>query len=272
MAIPSQILAARGEQMSSIDPAASTTVVEAGSVSFTYPNGRRAIEDLNLTVTAGEIVGIVGPSGCGKSTFLSVLADSETPDSGRLKRPELGDLTMMFQNNTLLPWRTVEKNITLGFCYLNRAAPTQAYVDELLRLGRLTDVARSYPNELSGGMRRRAAFLTALAVKPKLILLDEPFSAIDEPTRIGIHQDVLRIVRETDTAVLLVTHDLSEAITLCDRVVIFRHAPGRVVAERSMPFGRDRDVFGLRRDDRYAAIYADLWEVLSREIKGGSDD
>lgn len=121
-------------------------------------------------------------------------------------------------------------------------------------------------------MRRRVAFLTALAVKPKLILLDEPFSAIDEPTRIGIHQDVLHIVRETDTAVLLVTHDLSEAITLCDRVVIFRQAPGKVVAAKTMPFGRDRDVYALRRDSRYAEIYSDLWEVLSNEIKGGADD
>ncbi len=271
MTIPNAAIVGRDDEVSN-GPARTVNVVEAEAVSFTYPNGRRAIENLDLNVRAGEIVGIVGPSGCGKSTFLNVLADSEVPDSGRLVRPAPGDLTMMFQNNTLLPWRTVEKNVTLGFSYLRREAPSQEYVDELLRLGRLSDVAHNYPKELSGGMRRRVAFLTALAVKPRLILLDEPFSAIDEPTRIGIHQDVLHIVRETDTAVLLVTHDLSEAITLCDRVVIFRHAPGRVVAEKNMPFDRDRDVFALRRDSRYAEIYSDLWEVLSNEIKGGADE
>lgn len=138
MTIHSAAMVRRDDEMST-GPAWPANVVEAESVSFTYPNGRRAIKDLDLNIGAGEIVGIVGPSGCGKSTFLNVLADSEVPDSGRLARPTLGDLTMMFQNNTLLPWRTVEKNVTLGFSYLKREAPSQEYVDDLLRLGRLTD-------------------------------------------------------------------------------------------------------------------------------------
>ena len=246
-------------------PLDATVTVDA--VSFAYPTGHLAVTDITMRVGIGEIVGIVGPSGCGKSTLLSAIAGSIEPTSGTVTRPARGDYSMVFQKDTLLPWLPVEDNILLGFKFMGRSRPPKDYLDELLRLGRLDAVADKYPHELSGGMRRRVAFLTAIAPRPKLMLLDEPFSAIDEPTRIQIHQDVLDLVRGTGTSLVLVTHDLAEAITLCDRVIILSRGPGRLVTERAMNLPADRDVFAIRNTPQYAKIYGELWETLSGEIK-----
>jgi NitT/TauT family transport system ATP-binding protein len=248
-------------------------LVEIDDVSFTYPTGTHALDRVTLAVPAGRIVGIVGPSGCGKSSLLAVLAGIRKPTSGRLVwHVDPGDkrhpISMVFQKDTLLPWLTVEGNVRL-FYKLNRSRKNGAdeRVEELLKLAGLVDFRGAHPYQLSGGMRRRVAFIAAMAAVPRLLLLDEPFSSLDEPTRVAIHQDVLNIVRKTDTTVILVTHDLAEAVSLCDEVVILTSRPGRIATRHAIPFGRDRDVLPLRQNEEFLALYGRLWHDLSIQIE-----
>jgi ABC-type nitrate/sulfonate/bicarbonate transport system ATPase subunit len=139
-------------------------------------------------------------------------------------------------------------------------------VQELLAVGGLSDYADAYPYQLSGGMRRRVAFLAAVAPDPQILLLDEPFSSVDEPTRIGIHQDAYRITRMMEMTTVLVTHDLAEAITLCDRVVILSRRPSAVSKEYVIPFGESRQMLKIRETDEYLALYKSLWHDLGAQI------
>jgi len=248
-------------------------LVSLDQVSFTYPNGTQAIGEVSLAVRPGEVVGIVGPSGCGKSSLLSVLAEFGRPTSGSVTWPQ-GEhsnrhrLSMVFQKDTLLPWLTVEDNVKLFQTMNKRRAVEKAdIVDELIGLAGLDDFRKSYPYQLSGGMRRRTAFISAMAATPRLLLLDEPFSSLDEPTRIAIHQDVLNIVHRLDTAVLLVTHDLGEAATLCDRVIVLTARPARIASSHDVQFGPERDVLALRQDPVFLDLYGRLWHDLSEQIE-----
>lgn len=253
-------------------------VVSLRDVGYTYPSGGvEAAAHLDLDLHADEIVSVIGPSGCGKSTLLRLVAGLSEPTLGsvRTSLPEGGDrhpLSMLFQQDTLLPWMSVEDNVGLYF-KLHRGrlkrAEARERVNRLLELVGLTDFAKAYPKHLSGGMRRRVALLAAVAPWPRVLLLDEPFSAVDEPTRIGIHQDVLAIVREMHIATILVTHDLAEAITVADRVALLSFRPARVVQTYDTGFGRDRDVRSLRVLDRYSQLYAQVWEGLNEQSAAG---
>ncbi len=242
------------------------------AVSLRYgPNGVVALRDLSLTLPAGAVTGVVGPSGCGKSTFLYLLSGLITPTSGTVvrKRPPEGvhPLTMVFQRDTLLPWLTTRENVGLFFRFHRHShAEVRRTVDELLAMVGLEEFGDAYPYQLSGGMRRRVALLAGFAPKPSIMLMDEPFSSLDEPTRVAVHQDVLRIIRQTDMTVVLVTHDLAEAITLCDEILIMSARPGRVVSRHAIPFGRDREVLALRQTPDFLELYGRLWHDLGEQI------
>lgn len=252
-----------------------TPLVTIDDVSFTYETGTQALAGVSLDVRPREIIGIVGPSGCGKSSLLAILAGIRKPTAGAIRwapeavaRGHRHLISMVFQKDTLLPWLTVEDNVTL-FPTLNRRRGVRrdaAAIDELMELAGLQDFRKAYPYQLSGGMRRRAAFITAMVAEPQLLLLDEPFSSLDEPTRVAIHQDVLSIVQRADSTVVLVTHDLAEAATLCDRVVILTARPGRVATEHRVPFPAERNVLELRQDERFLELYGQLWHDLSVQI------
>lgn len=246
-------------------------LADLADVGLSYPNGTEALRGLALEVHQGEVLGITGPSGCGKSSLLTILAGGRKPSSGSLTWHSLDvkgrhPLAMMFQKDTLLPWLTVEENAHLYRRLNRRVARDDAHVDRLLELVGLDHVRSKYPYQLSGGMRRRLAFVSALAARPRLLLLDEPFSALDEPTRIGVHQDVLHILKTLDTTVVLVTHDLAEAASLCDRVVILSKGPGHVAHTHVVPFSRDRRVLELRESQEFLGFYSRLWHDLSEQI------
>lgn len=205
------------------DERTGAVAVQLEDVGFTYPNGTVAIESVSLQLRRAEVLGIVGPSGCGKSTLLQLMSGLARPTSGTVTE-DLGSgrgvpIAMVFQTDTLLPWLTVRENVLLytkfrKFGLNSRKRERAERADELIEMVGLTKFARNYPYQLSGGMRRRLAFLVGVAAEPSLLLLDEPFASVDEPTRVQIHQDVLRIVRQLQMTVVLVTHDLAESLSL----------------------------------------------------------
>jgi NitT/TauT family transport system ATP-binding protein len=246
-------------------------------VSFVYPKGDiHAISDLSLSIGVGRTTGIVGPSGCGKSTLLALLAGLVQPTSGEVtglpSEPGRHRLAMVFQKDTLLPWLTVTENIKL-FARFTRVDKRDLdhRVKDLIKLVSLEGFEAAYPYQLSGGMKRRVAFLAAVASMPSLLLLDEPFSALDEPTRVGLHQDVIRITQQMDMTVLLVTHDLAEAASLCDEVTILTARPATVASQHAVDFGPDRDVLSLRKDPEFLRLYGVLWSELAEQIRSGQD-
>lgn len=248
-------------------------ILRFAGTGFTYPTGVEAVRSVDLDVAAGEVVAIVGPSGCGKSTLLALAADLQAPSIGEVERtiPDDGRhaVSMLFQQDTLLPWLRVRDNVTLYDRFHRGSSIEPARVDRLLRMVGLEDFAHVYPKELSGGMRRRAGFLQAIAPDPHVLLLDEPFSALDEPTRIGIHQEVFAVVRQLRTTVVLVTHDLAEAVSLADRVVILTNRPATVGSTVDVPFGDSRDMLALREDPEFLQLYGHLWHELRMVMGAG---
>jgi ABC-type nitrate/sulfonate/bicarbonate transport system ATPase subunit len=246
-------------------------------VSYTYPGGVRAIEGLDLEIRPGEVLSLIGPSGCGKSTMIAIVsglrraAGSVEWNSRHVEAVAAANqrlVNVVFQQDTVMPWLTVEKNIAFGLAYLPLTkAEKRQRIAELLAMGGLEDFRHARPHELSGGMRRRVALLTGIAPQPKLLILDEPFSALDEPTRIGIHADLLTMTHELGMAILLVTHDLSEAVSLSDQVCVFTKRPGTVASLVDVPLGRDRDVHHVRSTPQYQDLYRDLWEKLWQQIE-----
>ena len=251
-------------------------MLNVDNVSFAYPGGTPVLDRMAIAVPPGSITGVVGPSGCGKSTLLALLAGLLQPGSGRIAwshdeaQPPRHPLTMMFQKDTLLPWLTVEDNIGLHFRVSKSRlgkAEQKTRIAELIHLAGLDGAERKFPYQLSGGMRRRTAFLASVAPHPRTLLLDEPFSALDEPTRIGIHQDIFDIVKREGITVLLITHDLGEAISLSDQVMVLTSQPATVFKRFDIPFGADRNFLELRENPAFLELYGQVWEQLAVQIQ-----
>jgi NitT/TauT family transport system ATP-binding protein len=233
-----------------------TSAVEVTGVSRIFPRRKGedviALEDVDLTVAEGEFVSLIGPSGCGKSTLLRIIADLDRPSSGSLTvfgksshQARLDqDYGIAFQQAGLLPWRTVAANVGLPLeIHGIEKRQRRQRVGDLLDMVGLTDFARSYPDELSGGMQQRVAIARALAESPKLLLMDEPFGALDEITRERMQTELVRICGETGAAVVFVTHSIPEAVFLSDRVVVMTPRPGRIIeiVDSGPDAGDDRD-------------------------------
>lgn len=231
----------------------------------------RALHDVNLSVAAGEFVAFVGPSGCGKSTLLHLIAGLLQPTAGTIRfngavvssvNTAVGYLT---QFNTLLPWRTVAGNLRLPL-ELRRVPRSdhQALVDRYVHLVGLDGFAGHYLSQLSGGMRQRVGLARTLIYGADTLLLDEPFAALDAQLRLEMQSELLRVWEAERKTVVFVTHDLPEAITLADRVVLFSARPGRVKAEYRVDLPRPRSATTLRFDPTFVALEAELWRQLDR--------
>ncbi len=231
-----------------------------------------AVSDANLTVKSGEFITVLGPSGCGKSTLLHMLGGFEPMTSGSItlngKAIEAPgrDRGMVFQHATLFPWRTIEANVAWPL-ETNGSSKKQARVEarELLALVGLDGFAKSYPGELSGGMRQRAAIARTLALEPSILLMDEPFGALDSQTRELMQEELNRIWQEAQLTVVFITHDINEAVFLGDRVVVMSARPGRIISDTTIELDRPRGD-ETKRDPRFLEYHHQFWSLIREQM------
>ncbi len=255
-------------------PRASAPKLEVRGISLTLPGPRGGrvdvLNDVNLAVREGEFCSIVGPSGCGKSTLLSVISGLVKPDAGTCALDGnpivLGDPAVgyMFQADTLLPWATALDNVRFPLDAVGRR--DDGLCLSLLKKVGVGQFADAYPWQLSGGMRKRVQLARLLAQQPKVLLMDEPFGALDAQTRLLMQEELLRLWDATGLTVLFVTHDLSEAIGLSDRILLFSARPGRIKEEYPVLIERPRAIESILQHPAYHELFVRVWQSLKEEI------
>lgn len=252
-------------------------IVELNSVTKNYhtPSGEtKAIDNLSFSINEGEFISIIGPSGCGKSTILSLIAGLITPSSGEVSvfgnpvkgtSPRVG---YMLQKDHLFEWRTILSNVYLGLEIQNKLTEeNKAYASYLLDIYGLGEFKNYLPSELSGGMRQRAALIRTLAVKPDILLLDEPFSALDYQTRLSVSDEIGNIIKKENKTAILVSHDISEAISMADKVVVLTQRPAKIKAVHSIHLSIDNRT---PLKSREAPEFREYFNLMWKELK--SDD
>jgi NitT/TauT family transport system ATP-binding protein len=229
------------------------------------------LDDVSFTVRAGEVVAIVGPSGCGKSTLLSILGGLLQPSSGAAElrgappADSLNPLTFVFQDFALLPWCTVEENVAFPLEHTGLSpSERRAVVDDALRRTGLTDFRSAYPKQLSGGMRQRVGIARALGVRPAILLMDEPLSALDSQTRELLVEDFVRLLADGSMGAVYITHNLEEAVRLADRIVVLSRRPGRVRETVTIPMTRSERGAPEARN-QLMTLQGELWSLIRKE-------
>ncbi len=249
-------------------------ILELKNINYSYhtPEGETpALSDISFSLAPGGFTAVVGPSGCGKSTLLSLIAGLMIPESGDIRlngKPlteNASNIGYMLQHDHLFEWRTVYRNILLG-TEINRSldAGTKKKADALLEQYGLKPFARAKPSQLSGGMRQRAALIRTLLLDPELLLLDEPFSALDYQTRLTVSDDIGQIIRRSGKTALLVTHDLSEAVSLADRVIVLSKRPATVLCIVPVSFNLENDTpLNRRNAPEFKTYFNQIWKELN---------
>jgi NitT/TauT family transport system ATP-binding protein len=251
-------------------PAKSRPVVRVENLVMRYGGAEPVVAGADLTVSAGEIASLVGPSGSGKSTILRAIAGLHIPASGSIERDaDEREVGFLFQDDALLPWRTAHQNVALGMRLrgMSKAAALDEAEQWLARLG-IGGFGDRYPRQLSGGQRKRVALAQVLSLKPKLLLMDEPFASLDAIVRHRVTQDLLNWVEGSDIAVLLVTHDLEEAQALSDTVYLLSRGPrARIRSRYNVEIPRPRDLIGARGHPSFGPLLKRIWNDLSDEVE-----
>jgi NitT/TauT family transport system ATP-binding protein len=252
-------------------------LIELVDATKRFPSGKgsvhTAVRDLTMTVQPGEFVAVVGPTGCGKSTALSLISGLQPVSAGKVAvhgepvRSIPDGVGYMFQNDAVMPWRSVLDNVASGprFRGAGKAEARGQAAEWVDRVG-LAGFEKYYPHQLSGGMRKRVALAQTLVTSPRILLMDEPFSALDVQTRALMQDELLRLWSGSEAAVVFVTHDLEEAIALADRVVVMTASPATVKNVFDVPLPRPRAVEELRLTEEFLGIYREVWESLRTEV------
>lgn len=254
-------------------------MIEALTKTYPSRDGQSpALAEINFSIEEGEFVSLVGPSGCGKSTILALAAGLIPPSTGRITldgsivRKAGADRGMVFQQANLFPWLTVFENVTFGLTLkANRVSRNDArgiflQADSLLEAVGLAAFRDHYPRQLSGGMRQRAALVRALVTKPRILLMDEPFGALDAQTREEMQELLMHLCRRQGTTVLFVTHDVEEALILSDRVLVMQAHPGAIIAEVPVSLERPRDL-DMRADPIFVELRARMFDLLHHRVR-----
>ena len=241
-------------------------VMEVNNISKTFLTdigNLDVLKNISFNIKSGEIVSIVGPSGSGKSTLLNIISNLLKPDGGNIKIN--GEIGYMFQKDHLFDWRTVYKNVILGLEIKKKLTKENIdNVKNLLSKYGLIDFINHYPNELSGGMRQRIALIRTLAVKPSILLLDEAFSALDYQTRLNVVSDIYKMIKEEHIAALLVTHDITEAVSMSDKVIVLSNRPAMIKNIYEINFNiKDKTPINVRRLPEFSKYFDLIWNDLN---------
>jgi NitT/TauT family transport system ATP-binding protein len=261
------------ETTSYIQPQADALTVD--DISFSYPNGHRVFTSFSLNAKPGEFVAILGPSGCGKTTLLNLLSGFQQPQSGQISinqaavRPERSELGYVFQAPQLFPWLSALENVRFGLRMTAQANESQQRAQALqyLRLVGLENAAHRLPHQLSGGMQQRVSLARTLALEPSVLLMDEPFAALDAISRNSMNEETLRIWAELGQTVLFITHDIDEAVFLADRVIVLNIAPGGIHSELNIHLPRPRSNLKTRRLPAFLDYRNELMERISQVME-----
>ena len=252
--------------------------IEVHDLSKTFGSGGGqvpAVDRVSFNLKQGEFVALLGPSGCGKSTILNMIAGLIPHSGGTIKvdgvpveagkvMPQVG---YVFQRDTVFAWRTVARNIGYGLEIKGMPKPErEAKVAHMIAQARLKGFENAYPLTLSGGMRQRVSLMRTLIMEPQILLMDEPFGALDTHTKLEMHQILLELWERERQTVIFVTHDLSEALTLSDRIILLSARPGRIKEDFAVPFPRPRDAIKLRETKEYGELFAKVWHSLGEEF------
>lgn len=249
-------------------------ILELNNINYSYhtlDGETKALSNISFTASCGEFTAIVGPSGCGKSTLLSLIAGLMKPESGEILlngaplTTNSSKIGYMLQHDHLFEWRSVRRNVLLGAEINKMLTPKiRQRADDLLEQYGLKQFAHSKPSELSGGMRQRAALIRTLLLEPELLLLDEPFSALDYQTRLTVSDDIGQIIRRSGKTALLVTHDLSEAVSLSDRVIVLTRRPARIACVVPVTFSLENDTpLNRRNAPEFKTYFNKIWKELN---------
>ncbi len=226
-----------------------------------------AVEDFSFNLKQGEFVAIVGPSGCGKSTILSILCGLDKPSSGTIEINNNLKFGYMLQGDNLFEWRTIYKNCLIGLELENKLTKENLdYVNHLLDTYGLKDFKKAYPNNLSGGMRQRVSLIRTLATKPDILFLDEPFSALDYQTRLAVSDDVYKIIKKEKKSAIMVTHDLSEAISMADRVIVMSPRPSTIKNIYEIKLTGKSTPIQNRKAKEFADYYDKIWKDIDYHV------
>ena len=249
-------------------------LLKLSHVSFSYHEAdgeTQALSDITFSLDAGKFLAIVGPSGCGKSTLLSLICGLLAPEEGTISLSGLpfqeakANIGYMLQRDHLFEWRTVYSNVTLGLEIQKKMTPDRLQkVDSMLETYGLSEFRSARPSQLSGGMRQRAALIRTLALEPDLLLLDEPFSALDYQTRLSVCDDIYEIIKREEKTAILVTHDLSEAISAADEILVLTSRPGRIHKKVPIHFDmEERTPMGARSAPEFQSYFNLIWKELN---------
>jgi NitT/TauT family transport system ATP-binding protein len=251
---------------------AKITIQNLTKVFYKKNSNVTALQDISLEIEDGEFVCLVGPSGCGKTTLLRILAGLETPSTGEFEIARIGEerplQSMVFQEKGVIPWLTVEENVAFG---LKMRGLPKSFIKEktnyyLKKVG-LEKFAKLYPKELSGGMKQRVSIARAFANDPEILLMDEPFAALDEQNKFILQEELLSIWSETKKTVLFITHSIDEALLLSDRILLMSSQPGQIISEKVIDLPRPRTMQKVRESKEMAQIFIDVWGHLQTEVQ-----
>lgn len=235
---------------------------------LTKENETMAIEDFSYSLNESEFVAIVGPSGCGKTTILSILAGLVEKNTGTIKLRNNVKMGYMLQQDCLFEWRTILENCLLGLeINKNLTHPNKEKVLNLLENYGLKDFTNSYPNNLSGGMRQRVALIRTLANDPQILLLDEPFSALDYQTRLSVADDVYKIIKSENKSAIMVTHDLAEAISMADKVIVLTKRPAKIKKIYNIEFDERKSPMEIRKTQKFFDYYDLIWKDIDKNVE-----
>lgn len=254
---------------------ANSPIVEIKNLNLIYQSLKsetHALQNVDIEINKHEFVAIVGPSGCGKTTILSLISGLMKASSGEIKvdgkTPSVKEdlCGYMFQRDNLLPWRTIEKNIYFGLEIKHKNTPERrAYAIELAKKYGIGEFLKKHPSELSGGMRQRVALIRTLSLKPELLLLDEPFSALDYQTRLELCDHIFEIIKKENKTAILVTHDIQEAISMSDKIIVLSARPGRVKAVHALDFNKSLTPFERRKTTKAKELFDVIWQEIQDE-------